>query len=135
MHETKIGRYYYPLRAMLAAALVGVLVAGLLAVGVVFAGEARATSAPSARAALATTTLTPYHLTRTAPRGMPYPACVTTRWRSAYWHRPMTRPGQTCIVLAGMWVPASYRLVGYWTRDERGAARYDVWDGLVVRAA
>jgi len=30
--------------------------------------------------------------------------CVTTTWRSHYWHRPKTRVGQVCYVTRGMWV-------------------------------
>lgn len=60
----------------------------------------------------------------------PLPLCVTTSWRAAYTHQPKTRPGATCLLTAGMWLPRSWVVLGSWRSSERWAGRF--LSGLVV---
>lgn len=76
------------------------------------------------------------HLTKRQPvRGLPAPACVTTSWRASYWHVPKTRAGAVCTWLPGMFLPRSYRLLGWWRADRAGfVTGLERSDGLLVVA-
>ena len=64
----------------------------------------------------------------TAPthRTPTFPLCVTTHWRAAHTGQPMTRPGESCQVRAGMWIPSSWHRVGV-TYSPDGSSAYEVW--------
>jgi hypothetical protein len=36
------------------------------------------------------------------------PLCVTTTWRHLHTGQPKTKPGQTCRLTPGMWLPRSW---------------------------
>jgi len=38
--------------------------------------------------------------------------CVTTTWRSHYWHRPKTKRGERCYATPDMWVSRYWPQVG-----------------------
>lgn len=106
-------------------------VAAALVVGL--AAPVEAQRLPSARQAVAETTLVAYPLRATPQRFGDWPVCVTTQYRARLWHKPLTRRGTECAITRGMWVPKSWRLVGFYTADLDRAA-YDQWDAVIVLA-
>lgn len=38
--------------------------------------------------------------------------CVTTTWRSHYWHAPKTKPGERCYLTRDMWLPRTWIVFG-----------------------
>lgn len=115
------------IRKLLATALVAV------AIFAVAPSTAQAERLPSARVAMKQTTLHQYPLHAIPKTVGGYPVCVTASWWSKFLHRPMTKRGQKCALVNHMWVPKSWRLVGY-VGDVNGAARYDVWDAVIALA-
>lgn len=107
------------------------VIAGIATFGAVAPVEAQ--RLPSARQAVAETNLTAYPIRATPQRFGDWPVCVTTQYRARLWHKPLTRRGAECAITRGMWVPKSWRLVGFYTADLDRAA-YDQWDAVIVLA-
>jgi hypothetical protein len=50
------------------------------------------------------------------------PLCVSTTWRHERTGQPFTKPGQSCQVREGMWIPSSWVRVGVTYSADRSEA-------------